>query len=85
MSYKCPRCGSEVKRGAAGAAAIAGGVAGALFFSAFSSYVCPKCGKIPRHEFPPEVQSQMTRGSLGLIAIAIGVIVVVIILVSLIG
>jgi predicted RNA-binding Zn-ribbon protein involved in translation (DUF1610 family) len=77
MAYRCPRCGGEVQRGANAAAGVAGGAVGALLFAAFGSFQCKKCGTIPKREFPPEVQQQMTLGSVGLIVGAIVLVVVV--------
>ena len=77
MAYRCPRCGGEVQRGASAAAGVAGGAVGALLFAAFGSFQCKQCGTIPKREFPPEVQQQMTLGSVGLIVGAIVLVVVV--------
>ena len=78
MAYKCPRCGAPVKRGHSGGAQAAAGLVGALFCSAFGSFVCKKCGKIPRKEFPAEIQSKMATGSIVMviaaIALALGII-----------
>jgi hypothetical protein len=57
---------------------MAGGLVGALVVAAFGSFGCKKCGKIPRREFPAEVQSRMRLGSLGLIAGAVALLVVVV-------
>jgi hypothetical protein len=78
MAYQCPRCGGEVQRGSNAAAGVAGGAVGALLYAAFGSFQCKKCGPIPKREFPPEVQQQMTMGSVGLIVGAVVLIVVVI-------
>ena len=78
MAYQCPRCGGDVQRGSNAAAGMAGGAVGALLYAAFGSFQCKKCGPIPKREFPPEVQQQMTLVSMGLIVGAVVLIVVVI-------
>jgi predicted RNA-binding Zn-ribbon protein involved in translation (DUF1610 family) len=75
-SYKCPRCGEAVQRGSSAAAGVAGGAVGALLYSAFSSFQCKKCGPINKSEFPPEVQREMTTGSVGIVVTAVVVLVV---------
>jgi hypothetical protein len=78
MAHKCPRCGEPVQRGYSGSAQATAGLVGALFYAAFGSFECKKCGKIARSEFPPEVRSKMAFVSLllviGAIAVAIGAI-----------
>ncbi len=71
MAYKCPRCGETVQRGSSSAAGVAGGAVGALLYSAFGSLQCNQCGPIPRREFPPDVQRQMTLGSLTIVLVAL--------------
>jgi hypothetical protein len=39
-----------------------------MLMAAFGSFACPQCGPIQKSEFSPEVQQQMTMGSVGLIA-----------------
>lgn len=78
MAYHCPRCGQPVRRGASPAAGLAGGAIGALLYAAFGSFQCKDCGPIPRSEFPPDVQTKMTRGTLGLVAVAVVLVVVVV-------
>jgi hypothetical protein len=78
MAYQCPRCGADVQRGSNSGAAIAGGLVGALLYSAFGSFECKKCGKIPSEEFPPEVRQQMVLGSIGLMVGAIVLLAAVI-------
>jgi hypothetical protein len=51
---------------------------GALIASAFSGFHCPKCGPIAKSEFPPDVQSKMTFGSIAMVGIAVVLLVVVI-------
>ena len=80
MDYVCPRCGKPVKRGRSTAAGLAGGLAGALIFSAFGAFQCGTCGKIPMKEFPPEVQNKARMGSVALISVAVLLIVLVILL-----
>jgi len=78
MAYKCPRCGGPVERGRSSGAAFAGGLVGSLIYSAFGGFECRSCGKIPKREFPPEVQSQMTVGSLMMVGGALLAAVLVI-------
>jgi hypothetical protein len=78
MAYQCPRCGQPVQRGASPAAGLAGGAVGALLYAAFGSFQCKTCGPIPKKEFPPEVQTKMTLGTLALVGIAIVLLVVVV-------
>jgi hypothetical protein len=82
MAYKCPRCGDPVERGTSTTAGVAGGAVGALLYSAFGSFQCKKCGAIPKHEFPTDVQGQMTRGSVTMVAIAVVLIIAVIVLLA---
>lgn len=77
MAYACPRCGKPVKRGGSAAAGALGGVAGMLIASAFGSFQCASCGKIATNEFPPEVQTKARMGSVVMVLIALGLIVVV--------
>jgi hypothetical protein len=78
MAYQCPRCGEPVERGQSSGAAFAGGLVGSLIYSAFGGFECPSCGKIPKHEFPPEVQTQMTKGSVMMVGGALVLVAVVI-------
>src|SRR5262249_4401750 len=61
MAYQCPRCGAGVQRASTGFFPM--GLVGALIRQAFAGFQCPRCGPIPREEFTPEEQSQMTMGS----------------------
>ena len=54
------------------------GLVGALLGMAFGGFQCEACGKIPKSEFPPEVQSKMTGGTMGLVGGAVVLLVVVI-------
>jgi len=38
---------------------MAAGLVGALFYAAFGAMQCKQCGKIPRSEFPSEVQAKL--------------------------
>jgi hypothetical protein len=67
-----------VKRGSSSSAAVAGGLVGALLFAAFGDFQCKDCGKIPKSEFPEDVRSQMTRGSVMMVVIAFIVLALVI-------
>lgn len=51
MAYNCPRCSKPVQRGRSTAAGVAGGLVGALIYSAVGSFECSTCGKIPMSEF----------------------------------
>jgi hypothetical protein len=42
-----------------------------LLFAAFSSFQCGQCGPIPRSEFPPEVRTEMTVGSVAIVGVAV--------------
>jgi predicted RNA-binding Zn-ribbon protein involved in translation (DUF1610 family) len=79
MAYQCPRCGDKVSRSYSTTAQMAGGLVGALFVGAFGSFGCKKCGKIPRAEFPADVQNKMMLGSLGMVAGAVVLFVVVLV------
>jgi len=63
MAYECPRCGQPVRRGYSGTAQHVAGLIGALFYAAFGSFQCAKCGSVARREFPPEVRTRMATGS----------------------
>lgn len=76
--YKCPRCQGAVGRSSHGAVAGQFGLVGALVGMAFSGFECAKCGKIEKSEFPPDVRSQMARGSTMLVAGGVVVFVVAI-------
>lgn len=78
MAYQCPRCGDPVSRSYSTTAQLAGGLVGALFVAAFGSFGCKKCGKIARGEFPADVQNRMMLGSVGMVAGAVVLLVVVI-------
>lgn len=68
MAYHCPRCGHPIKRSSSHAAAIIGGMVGSMIASAFGPFECQDCGTISTSEFPPDVQKQITMGSIGLVA-----------------
>jgi hypothetical protein len=78
MAYKCPRCGESVQRGTSATAGVAGGAVGALLYSAFGSFQCKECGAIPKSEFSPDIQRQMTLGSLAIVGIAVALLAAVI-------
>jgi hypothetical protein len=59
-----------VRRSDGGAVSKQFGVVGALIGMAVSGFECTKCGPIPRSEFPPDVRSEMARGSVLMVAIA---------------
>ena len=83
MAYQCPRCGGPVQRGSSTTAAIAGGALGSLLYAAFGSFQCKKCGSIPQREFPPEVRSQMLRGSVALVVGGLVLVVALIVVIAL--
>jgi predicted RNA-binding Zn-ribbon protein involved in translation (DUF1610 family) len=78
MAYACPRCGKDVQRGKSSMAGVAGGLVGALVYSAFASFQCESCGKIATSEFPPEIRNKATLSSLAMVAGAILLFVLVI-------
>ncbi|MGV3605286.1 MAG: hypothetical protein ACO1RA_02690 [Planctomycetaceae bacterium] len=82
MAYKCPRCGDKVERTASTVGAATFGLVGALIASAFGPLKCKQCGTVSKSEFPPDVQSQMTRGTIGLIATAVLVLVVALVAIA---
>src|SRR6266702_2656576 len=63
MAYQCPRCGQPVRRGYTRTAQHTAGLIGALFYAAFGSFQCAKCGTVARSEFPAEVRTRMATGS----------------------
>jgi uncharacterized membrane protein len=58
------------------------GLVGALFYAAFGAFECTQCGKIPRSEFPPDVQRRMSIGTLLLALAAAGIAVGVLVLMA---
>ena len=82
MAYECPRCGQPVRRGYSATAQHAAGLIGALFYAAFGSFQCAKCGTIARAEFPSEVRNKMTTGSFLMALGGIALIIVVLWLLS---
>jgi hypothetical protein len=50
------------------------GLVGALIGMAVSGFECAKCGPIPKSEFPPDVRSEMGRGSMFMVVIAMVVL-----------
>jgi hypothetical protein len=49
---------------------MAGGLVGALLFSAFASLECEKCGPIPGKEFPKDVRMEMWAGTFAMLGVA---------------
>jgi len=82
MAYQCPRCGGKVQRGSSTTATAGAGLVGALFYAAFGSFQCPKCGKISGSEFPPEARTKMLLGSMAMVAGAIILVIFVIWLIT---
>lgn len=74
MAYQCPRCGQPVRRAYSTAAQHATGLIGVLFYAAFGSFQCAKCGPIARVEFPSEDRSRMTTNSFLMVVGAIALI-----------
>jgi len=68
MAYMCPRCGKPVQRGYGDKGK---GFLVFLWSHAFGPLECAKCGKIPRSEFPEEIQTKMKIGSYVLFAVSI--------------
>jgi len=63
MAYQCPRCGQPVRRGYSTRAQHTARLIGALFYAAFGSFQCGKCGTVARSEFPAEVRASIATGS----------------------
>ena len=82
MAYTCPRCRGPVQRGSSAGAAALGGAVGALLAMAFGGFNCPKCGEIPKSEFPPDVRSKMTMGSIVMVFSALALLGAVILLLA---
>lgn len=82
MAIKCPRCGGTVSRAYSTTAQMAGGLVAAMFYAAFGALQCKSCGKIPRSEFPREVQTRLTLTTAALIVGAVVLLVVCIALLS---
>jgi len=82
MAYKCPRCGEPVQRGYSSSAQMTAGLVGALFYAAFGSFQCKKCGKIARNEFSPTDRTKMSIFSILMVIGAVVLLVVVLWLVS---
>ena len=76
--YKCPRCQEPVRRADGGAVSKQFGLVGALIGAAAAGFECVKCGPIPKNEFPPDVRSEMARGSATMVVIALVVFAAVI-------
>ena len=68
--YKCPRCQELVRRGDGGPVSKQFGLVGALIGMAVSGFECAKCGPIQKSEFPPDVRSEMMRGSMVMVVSA---------------
>ena len=81
MEYECPRCQKPVHKATKSAILFGGGLVGVMLASAFGSYECVHCGKIPRKEFPADVRSSMNKKSILLVGGAVVLLVVVIVLV----
>jgi hypothetical protein len=82
MATQCPRCGAPVSRSYSSTAQMTAGLVGALFYSAFGSLQCKQCGKIPRGEFPSEVQGKLMAQTAAMVIGAIALLIVCIALLS---
>jgi predicted RNA-binding Zn-ribbon protein involved in translation (DUF1610 family) len=69
MAYPCPHCGQNAKRSPSAGGWESGGLLGWILCSAMADFDCPRCGKILREEFPPEVQQQMASGTYTMVAV----------------
>lgn len=76
--YRCPRCDGAVTRSQHGAVARQFGLVGMLIGMATAGFECASCGKIEKSEFPPDVRSQMGRGSVMMVVGALFVLAAVI-------
>jgi hypothetical protein len=76
MAIACPRCGGTVSRAYSSKAQMAAGLVGAMFYAAFGALQCKTCGKIPRSEFPTEVQTRLALTTTALIVGAVALLVV---------
>jgi hypothetical protein len=63
-----------VRRSDGGVVSKQFGLVGALVGMAFSGFECAKCGPIQKSEFPPDVRSEMGRGSAFMVVIAMVVL-----------
>jgi hypothetical protein len=52
---------------------VAAGLVGALIYAAFGAFECKKCGKVPRSEFPSDIQIKMALGTLAMVTIAVAI------------
>lgn len=77
MAYECPRCGEPVRRGYSSTAQHAAGLIGALFYAAFGSFQCAKCGTIASSEFPSDIRGRMAIGSFLIVVAAIALLAIV--------
>ena len=59
---RCPRCGGPVAVGTS-MVAMQFGLIGAILSQFMKTYQCPRCGKIPFKEFPPETRSKLRSGA----------------------
>jgi endogenous inhibitor of DNA gyrase (YacG/DUF329 family) len=77
VAYKCPRCANDVSRHSSSGAQAAAGIVGLLFAAAFGPFNCKSCGKIGFGEFPSDVRTKMTLGSIGMVLGAVVLLVVI--------
>jgi hypothetical protein len=82
MAIACPRCGGPVSRAYSASAQMAGGLVAALFYGAFGALQCKKCGKIPRSEFPSEVQTRLALTTTAMVVGAVALLILCIALFS---
>ena len=78
--YSCPNCGDRVHRAQSDGAQKWFGLVGVMFYKAFGSFYCERCGELRRSEFPAWDQVRMLIGTLMLILFAIVLLIFVILL-----
>ena len=69
--YSCPECGARVHRATSDTTQRWFGVVGLLFYMAFGSFYCERCGEMRRREFPFADQVRMFFGTLSLLGFAV--------------
>jgi len=74
MAYQCPRCGQPVRRGYSKTAQHTAGLIGALFYAAFGSFQCAKCGAVQEVNSRRKSEPRWPTGS---VLMAFGAIVLI--------
>ncbi len=77
MAYKCPDCGRPVEHQLI---SESHNLLTRTIANIFSGYHCPRCGKIPLRDFPPDVQKAMWLAKVPLIVGAVALFVVIVII-----